>query len=289
MNAVAAQNVEAAPTRRQIAVAKIRPALFQVEGRAGVNAAHLADRAFGDQSTYSRMLIVELVHQRFHEQHIGRLAGFDDFAGLRGGQRRGLFTEHVLAGLCGLDRPSGMLVIGQWQIDRIHLRISKQCVVVVGGAVETETLGKLGGHAASARQAVTPAVVRSQHGGDRMLAGDFGGAEYAPVDTALGHAFLLLLRIVLRVGLTPRNRIYFLFLLFTNFLFYTLVERGYSRGSMTGKSRPLTYETQLSSRKNQLGNRCSAGRDQQWRSADAALMDYRQSHCHPRQRRQQPA
>lgn len=183
------------------------------------------------------MLGVELVHHGFHEQHTGRLTGGDRFTRLGRCQCGWFFAEHVLAGARGLDRPFGVTIVGQRQVHRIDRRIGQQFVVIAIAGLETEAFHELTRYAATTGQRIRVAVTGGQDGRNRVFAGDFGGTEHAPVDQGPTHNYLL--RTTMRPGGSEpgaNSRIYFLYIYFATYLFYTLVRTTETRSDHQGEA-----------------------------------------------------
>ena len=122
------------------------------------------------------------VHEAFHDLQTGEcFSRRQKLAGIGRIQPQGLFTQDVLAGLEGLDRPFHVQVIGQWNVDGLDAVVGQQFFVGAKRTGNTEAPGRLPGPIRIARgDGLDFTVLALLHGRNDFLQADFGGAHDPP-------------------------------------------------------------------------------------------------------------
>jgi len=103
--------------------------------------AELADPTGADELAYSLPRGVEAVHESLHQPDASSGAGVDHLLRLSCVQRQRLLAQDVLAGPGRRDRPLGVEVVRQRDVDRVDLVVGQQVLVRAMRLRDPEPIG----------------------------------------------------------------------------------------------------------------------------------------------------
>src|SRR5918999_4314960 len=119
---------------------------------------------------------MQAIHERLHQPDALFVAGVDHPPRVLGSERQWFLTQNVLSRRGGRDRPLGMEVIGQGDVNGVDVRIREQGLVRSMPSGYAELFSHYPGSVRSARRYgddLTP--VGLSHARDDFLASDPGG------------------------------------------------------------------------------------------------------------------
>ena len=152
-----------------------------VVGEVGLDHTDFADDLGSEEFDQLRGLRMTAIHERFHEEHLRPPRCLDDRETFGPVGRQRLFAEHMFAGLGRLDRPFGVHVVGERDVDRVHARVGKHAVIAGVALGNLELVAEfVGGGLRAARDGGHPAEfgMGDTRGKD---ASDAARAQDAPV------------------------------------------------------------------------------------------------------------
>ncbi len=131
------------------------------------------------------------IGEGFHQDYAVFMGTPEHFFRFFGVHCQGLFAQHMLLGHQRFLCPFQMQLVGQGDIDGLHVFVREQFIVAAIGLFKAKLIFEcFGFFQGSAGNGVQFAVFGLLHTGNGAALGDIGGAQHAPFD--LTHAFFLL-------------------------------------------------------------------------------------------------
>ena len=130
---------------------------------------------------------VEAVHERLHQQHARVAAGGDASRSASAAvMRQRLLAQDVLAGPGGGDRPLGVEVVRQRDVDGVDVRVGEQRLVRAVGARDPQGRGGVAGRGRPSRDAIatTSHRVRALDARDDLAGRDAGRGQDPPANAS---------------------------------------------------------------------------------------------------------